>query len=299
MTRTVSFFNKLEDVARFFQLGKIVEVTESEAGLRSVNYFITNHKNDQYVIRCSEELIERRFNNIKTIQLALKPTDLRTNFMLTSSLGTLVYKDEAGKFYATVSEKIEGYHPKRPVIKEDCFKIGQLLAQFHTYLLPTLEINSYDLFVGKAMVKRELQKLSHSDDLATVVSLLEDSAGALEASLPSGILHGDLHTNNVLLQKDGAALLDLECSGFGPYILDIGRAVADICSSEEMINRKEVDAFIAGYETMRKLTKEELEHLNEAIGWGAACIALWGFVHNVKDLGNEFIAIGRSTLPSK
>jgi Ser/Thr protein kinase RdoA (MazF antagonist) len=300
MTHSISFLDRLEDIVEYFQLGKIIQVNELETGLRSANYFVTTHQNDQYVIRCSEEFIKRRFDNIHTIQSALRPTELHTNFMIASPGGSYIYSDKTEKLYATVSKKVEGYHPGRPVSEKDCRKVGKLLAQFHVYLPSTLDVNSYDLFVGQSMVKRELQNVPNPDDLKNVTSLLNDSAGVFETMLPSGILHGDLHTNNVLLDTEGnGTLLDLECSGFGPYILDIGRSIADICSSDGVIDQKNIEAFTEGYEELRKLTTEEVEHLNEAIAWGSACVALWGFAHNVKSVSAEFMAIGRAVLSAK
>ena len=81
-------------------------------------------------------------------------------------------------------------------------------------------------------------------------------------SLPKGLIHADLHTENLLVNnREIVAILDFEDSHIGSFIYDLGICILDTCWKGRNLSKERIATFIEGYESIRKLTEQEKEHL--------------------------------------
>lgn len=95
---------------------------------------------------------------------------------------------------------------------------------------------------------------------------------ARRKDVPSGLTHGDLFRDNVLWSvseqagvgpvpsDEVAALLDFESACEGPFIYDLMVCVLSWCYTTELVQPK-ARAMISGYQTVRRLSAEEIEQL--------------------------------------
>ena len=80
--------------------------------------------------------------------------------------------------------------------------------------------------------------------------------------LPKGLIHADLHTENLLVNNGKiVAILDFEDSHIGPFIYDLGICILDTCWKGRGLSEDRIKTFIKGYESIRRLTEKEKEHL--------------------------------------
>ena len=69
-----------------------------------------------------------------------------------------------------------------------------------------------------------------------VRSRVDSLTGKLDLSLPTGFIHGDLFTDNVLIENGKfKAVIDFEDAGHNLLIFDIGMAVVGLCREDSKI----------------------------------------------------------------
>jgi Ser/Thr protein kinase RdoA (MazF antagonist) len=94
--------------------------------------------------------------------------------------------------------------------------------------------------------------------------------------LPHAAIHGDGYPANALLLDDECvALIDWDCAGWGPAILDLGTALLDAQPDRRAGERIVVDpaivtAMMAGYAQFRILTSAERDYLLDAMRFGVS-----------------------------
>ena len=95
------------------------------------------------------------------------------------------------------------------------------------------------------------------------------------ASLPSGIIHGDLFRDNVLF--DGgrlSGLLDFHHASKGWLIYDLAVAANDWCSDAQgALDEGKANALLAAYHELRPLTQAEIERFPDFMTYAA--LAFW------------------------
>lgn len=182
------------------------------------------------------------------------------------------YLDKVGLLF----NFIEGYIPDPS--EETCQKIGASLSKLHK-LKPVVTLRSYESvgYGPKKILKYLEQKSCPKDFITTFQETFPDNLERFFSThFEEGFIHGDLYYDNTLfIDSDLRAVLDFEQAGLGPFILDLGISISGTCLIEGKISKKLMKSFISGYESNRKLAKEEKTFLNEAVLIGLFSISLW------------------------
>jgi Ser/Thr protein kinase RdoA (MazF antagonist) len=88
-----------------------------------------------------------------------------------------------------------------------------------------------------------------------------------------GLIHADLHLDNVLFHRGRARAIDFDDCGFGHWIYDLSVPLA------EWLERKDWqplrNALFTGYAEVRPLPEEQLVHLETFMAARQASLALW------------------------
>ena len=110
-------------------------------------------------------------------------------------------------------------------------------------------------------------------------SQLESMKSQLNASLPMGLLHGDLFLDNTLFNGDQiVAILDFEEGCYDVLLIDVGMTIIGCCyTPEHALNLKAAHRFLDAYTAVRPLTEREWEHLDCFVHYAALSIAFWRF----------------------
>jgi tRNA A-37 threonylcarbamoyl transferase component Bud32 len=76
------------------------------------------------------------------------------------------------------------------------------------------------------------------------------TAGRVDFSV-NATLHGDLHSNNILLDGDDVALIDVDCLQRGPALADLGSLIAELlyraCVARQVLPLHAVQVIVKGY----------------------------------------------------
>lgn len=207
-----------------------------------------------------------------------------------------IFKDQNGLLVAfrpwikgSISNEISG---------ETARDTGVQLAQLHTGLLrgedrlrlPNWE---YGLFQDVRHPKWSLFRLAAvKSDRPLIQRFLDDAKNAVADILlkyptlseRSCVVHGDIHSENILLLKEGMLFLDWEFSGLGSDLLDLSLANYHFVFSRDSGEIDVLDnALLEGYSSMCKnrFSNEEIAASTFIAGLGFFVHDLMGFVRSM------------------
>jgi homoserine kinase type II len=111
------------------------------------------------------------------------------------------------------------------------------------------------------------------------------------SNLPMGILHGDLFTDNVIGSEGRvSAILDLEEAWIGPMAFDLAMACVGFGWDGTVPVWERWKALFDGYQSVRKLTQDEVNSLPFLHHFATLSIAAWRFwKHNLSE-PDEFLS---------
>lgn len=148
------------------------------------------------------------------------------------------------------------------VTPQACGSVGRALARVHlaTPKLPKLGPGRFgpaDMLERLARVEREGVGPALLADVQRVRELYARYVAERDASLPHGVVHGDLFRDNVLWQNgEVAALLDFESAFHGPFVYDLMVTIAAWCY-RDAFDLPLVSALVEGYVAERPLDAAE------------------------------------------
>ena len=110
-------------------------------------------------------------------------------------------------------------------------------------------------------------------------SQLESMEPQLNASLPMGLLHGDLFLDNTLFDGDQmVAILDFEEGCYDTLLIDVGMTLIGCCYTPQYrLNLEAAQRFLDAYNASRPLTESEWKYLDGFVHYAALSIAFWRF----------------------
>ena len=73
-----------------------------------------------------------------------------------------------------------------------------------------------------------------------------------------GLIHADLHTENLIIDEERISLIDFDDCGYGWYLYDLASAVSQ---QSENINEL-IKGYLRGYERIRILSKQDMEMID-------------------------------------
>jgi len=170
-------------------------------------------------------------------------------------------------------------------------RLASILGQLHTLaeasvdLLPAswwfpLEVVTRPLLAALAAVNAVTPVRWQSLRAAFTATL----ATAQERSdLPHAAIHGDGYPANALLLEDKrVALIDWDCAGWGPAILDLGTTLLDAhpdggAGERTLVDPAIVKAMVAGYMQVRTPTSAERDYLLDAMRFGVSFLGALRF----------------------
>lgn len=147
------------------------------------------------------------------------------------------------------------------VSKQVARSVGRALAQVHLAPLGDLELFPSRFGFAEMRQRLDLVEAAHRPSLQQDVAELRRRVDHLESTrssnLPSGLIHGDLFRDNVLIRDDEvAALLDFESASHGPFVYDLLVTLLAWCFRDEL-DAALAAAMVDGYCSVRPLEERE------------------------------------------
>ncbi len=171
----------------------------------------------------------------------------------------------AGRPSAIISY-LDGNSVKRPSMK-NCRQLGEALAQMHL-AGEGFEIKRANSLTVEDWRPLYQQSASGSDGVAAGLSkLIESELSYLEnnwpTDLPIGVIHADLFPDNVFFLKDKlSGIIDFYFACNDVLAYDIAICINAWCfESDHSFNVTKAQALLSGYNSVRKISKDEINAL--------------------------------------
>ena len=263
--------NDGEKIAKLYGL-KFISLKSIEAGSENSNYFM-QAKEGQFVLTLIEVKALKAVEKIVRLHEHLESQHYPAPLILTP-LGEKSVAEYGGK-PILMKKHIAGAHLEHPT-KDQLQSLGAHLARLN--VLPGPSYLARRPNFGMEWMATLLQE----DIEASFAKWLENTLNNFDAqaweALPKGLIHADLFLDNVLF-RDGqvAAILDFEEACQYMLLFDLGMAIVGCCQEAGQISVSQAKHFIAGYQSVRPLNKNEQEALPNFIRYGAASTACWRY----------------------
>ncbi len=254
----------IHKILKDYQLGKLIKFTGIKEGIENTNYLLKTINNN-FVITIFEKRVDT-----KQIPFYF---EVMTNSHSKGIDCPIPVKDKNGELVNKIKNKkmaifefLEG-NSKKIWDKNDCFMVGEKLAQFHLANINNKlkARNNFSLNFWKKIYFNCLDKFN---------SVIPDSLGIIRdeinyislnwpRNLPEGVIHADLFPDNVFFKKKKiSGFLDFyfSCCDFLSY--DLAITINAWCFYEYKFNLDFFFSLISGYQSVRKLETIERKNIN-------------------------------------
>jgi homoserine kinase type II len=245
----------IPEILSFFGFDPPEIIAPVTLGISNHNYVVTTQQ-DEFVVKfLINQPVETVENDVAT-QKSLANAGIWAPRYLCNRDGITVF--DRGPHRAVVSRRIHGVVPETMTINL-AREFGRLLAGFHMAVTYLPQPNTRGLMnPGTSGIKSPL----------------------FSRALPTGIIHGDFHAGNALVdlatQERIIAICDFEEAGENVYIVDLAVTVMGVCSYDEnVMDIALIRALIQGYETLRPLSTREHTYFPEALQYAAHSWIQW------------------------
>ncbi len=254
----------LDDVRtwlRDFDIGELRELRGIAAGITNTNYFVVTEK-ERYVFTIFEKnKLEELpyFVNLMT-HLAAHGVPCPTPIADKNGLALHMIKGKPALMVSCLTGK-DVATPNLAQVREVALTLANMHLAGDSFKQVSLNQRGQTWFVQTA--QKALPKLSSQEQILLQHEL--DYQKQLNTSqLPHGVIHGDLFRDNVLFEENVlGGFIDFYYACNDVLIYDVAIAVNEWCLHHNgadlgNIDDEKVDVFLAAYQSVRKLTKQEL-----------------------------------------
>ena len=254
----------INKILKNYQLGELIKFTGIKEGIENTNYLLrTRDKN--FIITIFEKRVD-----IKQIPFYF---EVMTNSHSKGIHCPVPIKDKNGKVVNKVKNKkmaifgfLEG-NSKKKWSKDDCFMVGQKLAQFHLANINNKlkAKNNFSLNFWKKIYLNCLNKFNTviPNSLNTISDEINFISFNWPKNLPEGVIHADLFPDNVFFKKQKiSGFLDFyfSCCDFLSY--DLAITINAWCFYNYKFKENFFLSLISGYQSVRKLETNEVNNIN-------------------------------------
>ena len=254
----------IKEILDRYELGELISYSGIKEGIENTNYLIVTKKN-KFIITIFEKRVD-----VSQIPFYF---EVMINSQSHGIECPTPIKDKYGEFVNIIKDKkmavfkfLEGQSKNRWTNK-DCFQVGEKLAKFHlANKMNKLNVtNNFGLNYWKKIFKDYSESFESiiPDSYKTIHKEIAFIESNWPRKLPDGIIHADLFPDNVFFKKENiSGFLDFYFSCFDFFSYDLAITINAWCFSKKKFDKKYFYNLLSGYESVRKLKKEEIENFN-------------------------------------
>lgn len=260
--------NDFIGILKNFDIGEYLNHQEISDGVSNSNYFLQT-STDKYIFTVLEERTDTSnldfYDNLLT---TLGQNDFNAPLYIKNNQDCFYSTLSCGKIF-TISSFLEG---KSKLINDingnDCFNAGRNLALMHV-ACENINIKKQNTMNSKQWFKSNETIGDKVNEILPELYLfikneINEFENKLNNNIPKGIIHGDYFPDNVFYNdNDVSGTIDFYYSCYEFLIYDVAIAVNAFCNNGyQSINIENAKQFIDGYQTIRKITKQEKDLFN-------------------------------------
>lgn len=242
-------------------LGQLQSLKGAAGGIENTNYFVDTTEG-QYVLTLFERLTFEQLPYYLHLMKHLAARGIPVPDPAPDAKGAILHRLKAKP--AAVVNKLRGHHELAPT-PDHCAGVGEMLARMHLAGLdyPRRQPNLRGLDWWNDTVPVVLPHLTPEQRSLILGELAYQNhiaASPAYRSLPRGAVHADLFRDNVMFE-DGqlTGFFDFYFAGCDTFLFDLGVCLNDWCINlgQGTQDAARADAFMAAYQSVRRLTAQE------------------------------------------
>ena len=258
-------------------------------GVKNSNWFIQTDGDEgddfSYVFTLYEERVPADIMKMATVMHALKDKlPIAPPLVKLTAKGNQIGEDCVMRYEnkaILVVPKLAGSHPTQ-TDEVMCYEMGKALAVLHDTLTTLQPAEDYGVPLYDWARVKERETAFMPTDEARLMNDIWTAYANLPSDLPKGLCHLDMFTDNTLWDFSAqtprlTGLLDFTEVSVEHYLMDVAITINDFCTTwgnatdGESVNfdTAKMDAFIAGYESVRALTADEKQALPVMLAYSA------------------------------
>ena len=239
-----------------YTLGELERLEGIAQGVENTNYFLTT-TTGEYVLTLFEHIPREDLPFYVGLMEHLAKLEVACPVPMRRDDGELL-SAVSGK-PAVIVSKVRGAPRTRPGI-DDCRAAGRILADVHVAGI------EYDASLDnprgrewRETFARQVAPRISAEENALIASENAFQAACDDASLPTGIIHGDYFHDNVLWDDEGrGGVIDFYFACDDALLYDVAIGVNDWCvNPDATLDHARAHAFIQGYHAHRPLEDAE------------------------------------------
>ena len=253
----------ISKIEKNFNLGKIRYYNGIKKGIENTNYFL-KFRNKKTVLTIFEKRVNKRdLPFFMKLMYGLSNHNIVCPRPIKNKKGSYLFKIRNKN--ACLVTFLKG-NDKKKLSPSDCNQIGKNVAKLHkaTKKLKIKRKNSLSIkFLPRILggIDNRINKFSKNLKIS-MKSDLNKLTKYWPKNLPKGVIHCDLFIDNIFFYKNKFyGLIDFYFSSTDFYSYELATCVNALCFDEKknkfILNKKKSYNLIKGYETKRKLTREE------------------------------------------
>jgi len=261
----------IQSILADYQLGTLAGFEGIAAGIENSNFFIDTDT-DRYVLTIFERMDETELPYFMRLMKHLAAAGLSCPDVMQRRDGSLLFQTH-GKQGCIVS-CLTGRTLDR-LSKIQLRSSGEALAQLHLAGADFDERREnptgFDWLAEKvAEVMDKTRERYGPDAAALLADELNFQRVYQQNDLPHGVIHGDLFVDNILFEGDKASgIIDFYYAHSAAFAMDIAITLNAQAVELGDDDHSRIDAFLAGYESLRPLQKNERDALPQLLRLGA------------------------------
>ncbi len=273
---TVVSLETVQDFAQRFNL-HVVALTPIKGGIENTNYFVRTTDGREYVLTLFEVIPFENADILAELMHRLSTHGLPVAVPLADTAGLRIHwlADKP----AQLAPRLAGSSPHLPQQAVPTIPqieaVGIVLAQFHLALKddPLQQNTTRQTTRGSVWwlrIKDELRAHMAIEHQALVDAVFAqfDTIKQQHPDRPAGLIHADLFRDNTLyVGSQLSGLLDFSEVMVDDWLLDIAITANDFCSTWDdaqnpvALNAERMNVFLAAYQHIRPMTRDELAAL--------------------------------------
>ncbi len=264
-------------------LGDLESITPLEGGWANTNLHLSLKDGSSVVLKAWSANTVEKVSRVIDCHIHLHKNGIPTTvpIMLNDGKRMVIKDGVAWTLLPFVSGGILG-------LDDDSLRrLGEVQARMH--LIPVADCfpednrMGFDLFEEMISLSYKMRRVEPFVEMLS--SQIEELREGFPSNLPRGVIHGDLFPDNVIGSGgDVSAILDLEEAWIGPMACDLAMSCVGFGwdGAEPVWGRWK--ALFDGYQSVRRLTEEEIASLPFLHRFATLSIAAWRFwKHNLSE----------------
>ncbi len=284
----------IENITSNYNIGNLIFFQGIKEGIENTNYLLST-SSDKYILTIYEERVKNKLlpfylkiminSHKRGIKCPLPVQDNNNNVL-----------NKFKKKYYGIFTFIPGVSAKK-LDEKQCFAIGKELAKFHIVNKGVHKLHENDFSLSFWNDLYSECKSFINEIIPNSVSIVEEEINFLNhnwpKSLPKGIIHADLFPDNVLFndQKKISGLIDFYFSCYDFLSYDIAILVNSWCFPSNNFKENLFLNIMYGYESLRKLEKEEKAKFNILLRGASLRFLLTRILDSKKKKKNQILEI--------